>query len=100
MKLTKHAERRSRQRGFSKLSLKIIRECGRTEQAPGGAIRIFLGKKEYQDAVAEFKRAIQLLDKAKGGTIIMDKEDILTIYHKDEGFFRSAQESQRRVMHQ
>jgi hypothetical protein len=100
MKLTKHAEKRLRQRGFSKLSLNIIRECGRTEGAPGGAIKLFFGKKEYQEAVAEFKRAIQLLDKAKGGTIIMDNEDVLTVYHKEKSPSQAAQESQRMVMHE
>ena len=80
MKLTKHAEKRARQRGFSDLSLDIIRGCGRAEKAPGGAIRMFFGNKEYQHAVSEFKRAIQLLDKAKGGTIILENEDVLTIY--------------------
>ena len=80
MRLTSHAKKRARQRGFSNLSLDIIQECGRTERAPGGAVKIFFGKKEHQKAVGEFKKAIQLLDKAKGGTMIIDNEDVLTVY--------------------
>ena len=80
MKLTKHAGKRKRQRGFSRFSLDIIMECGRSEKAPGGATRIFFGRKEYQDAIEEFKKAIQMLDKAKGGTIVITDDKILTIY--------------------
>jgi hypothetical protein len=80
MKLTRHAEKRARQRGFSDFSLDIIRGCGRAEKAPGGAIRMFFGNKEYQRAVSDLKRAIQLLDRAKGGTIIIANEGVLTIY--------------------
>ena len=80
MKLTRHAEKRARQRGFSDLSLDIIRGCGRAERAPGGAMKMFFGNKEYQHAVSELKRAIQLLDKAKGGTIIIGDEEVLTVY--------------------
>ena len=93
MKLTEHARKRARQRGFSKISLNIIRECGRTERAPGGAVRIFFGKKEYQKALIEFKRAIQTLDKAKGGTIIVEDDDVLTVYHRDKPSSQLAQGS-------
>jgi hypothetical protein len=82
MRLTRHAQRRLRQRGFSNLSLDIIRKCGRTEKAPGGALKIFFGNKEHQEAVAELKRTIQVLDKAKGGALIMENECVLTIYHE------------------
>ena len=81
MKTTKHAKKRIRQRGFSKLTLDLIRQFGRHERAPAGAHKIVFGNKEYQKAVQEFKRAIQMLDKAKGGAIVIADDRLLTAYH-------------------
>ena len=80
MKLTNHANKRIRQRGISSLSLDIIQQFGSYREAPGGTTKIFLGRKECQTAVQEFKRLIQLLDKTNGGTIIFADDKILTVY--------------------
>ena len=53
MKLTKHAQARKQQRGFSSLFLDIIQTYGRCERDPGGAVKIFLGRKEYQKIIVE-----------------------------------------------
>ena len=82
MELTRHAGKRTRQRGFSKLALDIIKQYGNCENAPGGATKVFLGKREHQDVVSELKKAIQALDKAKGGTLIVEGDDILTVYKR------------------
>jgi hypothetical protein len=80
MILTGHARKRKQQRGFSSLSIEIIRNFGRIENAPGGVAKVFLGRKECQQACREFKRAIQLLDKSKGGTLIIDGDYLITLY--------------------
>jgi hypothetical protein len=80
MNLTKHAEKRKNQRGFSKFTIDIILKNGSVKKAPGGTKQIFFGNKEYQETVSELKRVIQLLDRAKGGTIIVHAEQIITIY--------------------
>ena len=80
MKLTEHAKARKKQRGFSDAILQIIEANGAYERAPGGAVKIFFGKKEHRKTVEYFKRCIQLADKAKGGTIILEDEKILTVY--------------------
>jgi hypothetical protein len=80
MRLTSHAQKRKQQRGFSNLSIEIIRNFGRIDSAPGGAVKIFLGKKESQQAICEFKRFIQLLDNSKGGTLIIDGDYLITLY--------------------
>lgn len=80
MNLTKHAQKRVNQRGFSGLVLDIVLKHGIRKYAPGGAIKIFFGKKEYQKVVGELKRAIQLMDKAKGNNIILQDDHILTVY--------------------
>ena len=80
MKLTNHANKRVQQRGFSKQVIDIILNKGRGQFAPGGATKIFIGKKEYQAVVTELKRAIQIMDKAKDATLIINEGRILTVY--------------------
>ncbi len=80
MKLSKHAEIRSRQRGFSSLYISLIEEYGRTVDAPGGAKKIFFGKKEYEVACHELKKLLQFLDKFNGSALIVADDNILTMY--------------------
>jgi len=80
MKMTDHAKVRQNQRGMSNLVIDIIEQYGRCEKAAGGAIKIYLGNREYQNIVHEIKQFLQKLDKAKGGTIIVHDQDILTVY--------------------
>lgn len=80
MKLTNHAKKRMRQRGFSGFGITIIEKYGRHCQAPGGATKIVFGRKEHQSAVSELKQLIQLLDHVKGGTIITKEDIALTLY--------------------
>jgi len=82
LRLTKHGRQRMRQRGFSRFSLDILVQFGRHEHAQGGAMKIFFGNKEYKEAIQEFKRVIQALDKVKGGTMIISQSDVLTMYKK------------------
>lgn len=80
MNKTRHLIKRQSQRGISDYLLAIIEENGRYERAPGGATKIYLGNREYQNLVNETKRFLQILDKAKGGTIIFHNQDMLTVY--------------------
>lgn len=80
MKITNHAQVRSRQRGFSNLYISLLEQFGRTEKAAGGAIKIFFGKNEYATACHELKKILQLLDKANGSALIVDGDSILTMY--------------------
>lgn len=80
MKITRHAKARKQQRGFSKFILNMILENGRWEGARDGATKVYFGNKEYQRIIAELKRAIQALDKAKGGSVIIAGDKIITVY--------------------
>ncbi len=80
MKLTKHAQERSRQRGFTGMYISLIEQFGRTEKVSGGAMKIFFGKKESEQARCELKKVLQLLDKVNGSALIVDGESILTMY--------------------
>ena len=79
--LTTHAKKRMRQRGFSGHAIDMIVNYGRYEPAPGGALKVFLGNRDHQKIVAMLKRDVQLLDNAKGGTVIVSSDGhILTTY--------------------
>ncbi|MDP2160426.1 MAG: hypothetical protein Q8K02_08095 [Flavobacterium sp.] len=80
MNKTKHLVKRQCQRGISDYLLNIIEENGKYRRVPGGGIKIHLGNREYQNIVHETKRFLQVLDKAKGGTIIIHDSDMLTVY--------------------
>jgi hypothetical protein len=80
MKFTRHAEARLKQRGWNKQMVDIVMSCGRAEHAPGGVTRIFLGKKEVQDIFQEIKGLLQIVNRAKGGTLILKDNNIITAY--------------------
>ena len=80
MRMTEHAITRKNQRGFSSFVLDIILKYGSHKSAAGGATKVFFGKREYRETVEELKRAIQLLDKAKGGSIIIKNDSVITVY--------------------
>jgi len=80
MNKTKHFVKRQCQRGIPDYLVNIIEENGAYLQAPGGAIKIKLGNREYQNLVHEIKYLLQILDKAKGGTIIIRDQEMLTVY--------------------
>lgn len=80
MKITKHAQKRMRQRGFPGLAVSIIEHYGTLCNAPGGATKVVLSNKGRQDAISEAKHFIQLLDSVKGGAIIIKEDKALTLY--------------------
>jgi len=79
MRLTKHATKRKKQRGFSSFSLQMIQKYGRSEIASDGTINVHFGKREYQRTVREFKKAIQLLDKVKNSSLIIKDGYVITV---------------------
>ena len=80
MNLTRHANTRMQQRGFSQFTVDMILQHGSQVEAPAGAIKLSIGKKEHQRIVSEMKRAIQAMDKAKGGSLIISGDNIITAY--------------------
>lgn len=82
MQKTRHAEWRQKQRGMTDFIMNLIECYGRYEVAPGGAIRVHLGNREYQTIVAEIKWQLQQLDKARRGTLIMKGDHLVTVYRR------------------
>jgi hypothetical protein len=55
MKMTKHARQKQRRRGMTNFDLEVIECYGTLENAPGGAIKIFVGKRERQKIIGYLK---------------------------------------------
>ena len=77
---TNHSECRIKQRGIPNFVLDIIEECGKLEHAPGGVDKISLGRKEVSDLRHRLKRVVQVLDKARDITMIVDGGTLITAY--------------------
>jgi len=82
LKFTRHAEGRLRRRGWSEYMVDIALAYGRVENAPGGATRIFFGKKEAQDMFQEIKAFTKMVSKTTGGTLILKDNCIITAYKR------------------
>jgi len=67
MNTSKHAELRSNQRGITNDVISIIGDIGRIAYAPGGAMKIYFGHKEYDKAIHKIKNVMKLLERARGG---------------------------------
>lgn len=80
MSPTKHAQIRFQQRGLRGLLIDIVMTYGRVENAPGGAMKVFFGRKEKQNAFQEIKGLMRMIDKAAGGTLILKDNAIITGY--------------------
>lgn len=72
------------QRGFSNEILDVIQSYGRINKAPGGAIKIFFGKKEGVQAINELKQKIKLIERAIGRSVIMSERNIITMYKSNK----------------
>ena len=80
MKLSQHAKDRKNQRNISENEMEIILRNGRISHVPGGAMKIFFGKKEASQIISELKNTIKLIESSKGGTLIVTPEEALTVY--------------------
>ncbi len=80
MIMTKHAEARKRQRGFTSTSTDIILKYGIQKNAPEGATEIYLSRKDHQKITEELKMAMKQLERAKNGHLIVKSGMIITMY--------------------
>lgn len=80
MKLSNHAKVRAQQRGVPIIGMEFIKKYGRYETAPGGATRVFLGRKEANKVCQDCKKTIQSLDKLSGVSMIIKDDNIITLY--------------------
>lgn len=80
MKNTYHSEIRMQQRGIKNKVLDIVLNNGQLNEAPGGAVKYFFGKKEYQQEMNKIKEYEKLLERAKNTIVIVRDDRVLTTY--------------------
>jgi hypothetical protein len=47
-------------------------------------MKIFFGRQKYTSAIHELKKMIKLLDRAKGGTLIVADNKVVTVYRNNQ----------------
>lgn len=80
MELSTHAQIRCKQRGISDDIINILLRHGRESFAPGGSQKLLFGRKEYGHVVKELKHLMKVLDRAKDTAMIVNKDQIITVY--------------------
>jgi hypothetical protein len=80
MKMSRHAEKRCQQRALPPEILDIVMKHGRLSDAPGDVCKLFFGNKEYTHAISDLKKMMKRLERARGGTIVLGKGQIVTVY--------------------
>lgn len=80
MKMSKHAKIRSQHRALPNEALQVVLKHGHISYAPGGTCKLFFGNKECAHAINDLKKVIKTLERAKGGTLILGDDQIVTVY--------------------
>lgn len=93
MEISKHANKRSQQRGIPRNYLDIITRYGTPVEKPGNAFEYRLHKKDKDRIIQHLKRLIQCVDKCTGKAVLMDsnKDTVVTAYNlKNAKCYRST----------
>ncbi len=82
MKLSKHAQTRSQQRGIPTKLIKMAIIHGKPQRGKGGAQIYQLTKKDKNEIIAKMKRNIQVLEKSSNIKVVVSGDgEIITAYH-------------------
>lgn len=83
IRMTNHAEFRSKQRGISKKALTLIMAHGIARKAPGDAMKCYLNKQAMDELIHQLKEEIQLIEKLKSVRYIESNDgQIITAYRE------------------
>lgn len=82
MKMTKHAEMRSQQRGILPDAIELIVNFGSPIRKPGNVLEFRLAKRDRARVICHLKRQIQLIDKTLNKAVLVDSQnqEIITSY--------------------
>ena len=81
MKITKHAETRSQQRGIPMEAIELLYNHGDLTKKPGGAFEVKLLNKTRTKLLSDLKYLQNIIEKASKNVIIINGENIITSYH-------------------
>ena len=84
MKLSKHAQTRRQQRGFSNRKINCILEDGVENRRPGNAVEVVVENKLASQLIENLKKEISLIEHIKNKAILLscDNGTIITMYSK------------------
>lgn len=92
LRFTHHAETRMRQRGFRNADVGLVLSVA-TRVAEGA---FFLSDKDATREIERRRREIQQLERLRGTKLIVEGENIVTLYHSDRKPSHQAGRKRRR----
>jgi len=88
MTLTKHAEKRTSQRGITSGQIETVIHYGETRKRTGGVEEYILTKKSAQQAIDGLKNEIRKIEKAINTCLVFDDNTIMTAYKSSQRWLR------------
>ena len=84
MRVTRHAQIRSKQRGIPKGAVNLVITYGIGQKVCGDATKYLLDKRAIDHGIHELKSQIQTMEKLKTLRVIVadDEQDVITVYHE------------------
>jgi hypothetical protein len=92
LRFTRHAETRMRQRGFRNADVSLVLSVA-TRVADDA---FFLSDKDAVREIERRRREIQQLERLRGTKLIVEGENVLTLYHSDQKLSRQSSSKRRR----
>jgi len=92
LRFTRHAEIRMRQRGFRDTDIGLVLSVA-TRVAEDA---FFLSNKDAAREIERRRREIQQLERLRGTKLIVEGENVITLYHSDRKQSRGANRKDRR----
>lgn len=90
--LTQHAETRMRQRGFRNADIGLVLNVAKRVAEDA----FFLSKRDATREIERRRREIQQLERLRGTKIIVEGNNVITLYHSDRKPSRAANRKHRR----
>lgn len=92
LRFTKHAETRMRQRGFRNADVSLVLSVA-TRVADDA---FFLSDKDAAREIERRRHEIQQIERLRGTKLIVECENVITLYHSDQKPSRAAIRKRRR----
>jgi hypothetical protein len=93
LRFTQHAETRMRQRGFRNADVSLVFSVA-TRVADDA---FFLSDKDAAREIERRRHEIQQLERLRGTKLIVDCENVITLYHSDRKLVRADSRNRRRA---
>lgn len=93
LRFTHHAETRMRQRGFRNVDVSLVLSVA-TRVADDA---FFLSDKDAAREIERRRNEIQQLERLRGTKLIVDCENVITLYHSDRKPVRADSRNRRRA---